>query len=125
MKTPVITNTAPPPAGTYHQGIVTQGKLLFISGQTPRTPDGTRLGAVPFAEQATRTLDNLLAVTEAAEYDLKKHAVKVTVYLKNLDDRIAFDAIFARYVGDIPPARTIVQSNFVDFDIEVDAILAM
>ena len=123
MKTAISTNNSPPPAGTYHQGIIAKGEFVFISGQTPRTLDGKRLGDVPFTEQATCALENLKGIADAANCDLKAHAVKVTVYLKNLNDRAEFDEIYANYVGDTPPSRTIVQSNFIDFDIEIDAIL--
>lgn len=123
MISPITTGSAPPPAGTYSQGIMAQGRLVFISGQTPRRADGTRLGQVPFAEQAQQALANLEAVAQAAGLSLATHAAKVTVYLKHLADRTEFDTIYATFVGDTPPTRTIVQSNFEGFDIEVDAIL--
>ena len=47
------------------------------------------------------------------------------MYLKDLQDRFVFDKVYAGYVGEVPPARAIVQSNFVDFDVEVEAILAL
>ncbi|MDW9233004.1 endoribonuclease L-PSP family protein (plasmid) [Burkholderia cepacia] len=67
-------------------------------------------------------LDNLEAASNAAGLSLKD-AVKVGVFLKNPSDAKAFDAIYAEYVSDPPPARTLVQSNFTGFDIEVDAVL--
>ncbi len=67
-------------------------------------------------------LDNLEAAANAAGLSLK-HAVKVSVFLKNPSDAKAFDAIYANYVGDPPPARSLMQSNLVGFDIEVDAVL--
>jgi enamine deaminase RidA (YjgF/YER057c/UK114 family) len=67
-------------------------------------------------------LDNLEAAANAAGLSLKD-AVKVTVFLKNPADSKEFDAIYATYVGDPPPARTLAQSNLVGFDVEVDAVL--
>lgn len=67
-------------------------------------------------------LDNLEAAANAAGLSLKD-AVKIGVFLKNPLDAKAFDAIYAEYVSDPPPARTLVQSNFTGFDIEVDAVL--
>lgn len=64
-RTPIETPTAPPPAGTYSQAIQANG-LLFVSGQTPRLPDGTRLNDQPFAVQARQTLTNLEHVAAAA-----------------------------------------------------------
>lgn len=111
----------PPPAGTYSVAIQAQG-LVFLSGQTPRDIHNVRHGDKPFAEQARMALDNLQAAAEAAGLSLRD-AVKVNVFLKNPADAKEFDAIYAGYVGDPPPARTLAQSNFAGFDIEVDAVL--
>lgn len=117
----VQTADAPPPAGTYNQAII-GGGLLFISGQTPRLPDGTRIGSATFETQVRRTLDNLQSVASAAGATLSS-AFKVTVYLRDPTRAPAFDAIYREYVGDDPPARTLVQSSLPDFALEVDAIL--
>jgi 2-iminobutanoate/2-iminopropanoate deaminase len=111
----------PPPAGTYSVAIQAQG-LVFLSGQTPRDRDNVRHGDKPFEVQARMALDNLEAAANAAGLSLTD-AVKVSVFLKNPSDAKAFDAIYARYVSEPPPARTLVQSNFEGFDIEVDAVL--
>jgi 2-iminobutanoate/2-iminopropanoate deaminase len=111
----------PPPAGTYSVAVQAQG-LVFLSGQTPRDRDNVRHGDKPFDVQARMTLDNLEAAANAAGLSLKD-AVRVGVFLKNTADAKVFDAIYKEYVGEPPPARTLVQSNFVGFDIEVDAIL--
>ncbi|MBJ9698639.1 MULTISPECIES: RidA family protein [Burkholderia cepacia complex] len=111
----------PPPAGTYSVAIQAQG-LVFLAGQTPRDRDNVRHGDKPFEVQARMALDNLEAASNAAGLSLKD-AVKVGVFLKNPSDAKAFDAIYAEYVSDPPPARTLVQSNFTGFDIEVDAVL--
>ncbi|MGH7238577.1 MAG: RidA family protein [Candidatus Saccharimonadales bacterium] len=77
-------------------------------------------GNTPFADQAALALDNLNAVAKASRLSLK-HAVEVHPDIRNLRDREAFDQVYANYIGDPPPARTLVQFTF--FDIEVDAIL--
>ena len=113
--------STPPPAGTYSIAIQAQG-LVFLSGQTPRDRDNQRRGDQSFDVQARIALDTLEAAASAAGLSLKD-AVKVGVFLKNPLDAKAFDAIYAEYVSDPPPARTLTQSNFLDFDIEVDAVL--
>ncbi|WP_316156891.1 RidA family protein [Cupriavidus sp. BIC8F] len=113
--------TVPPPAGTYSVAVQAHG-LVFLAGQTPRDRHNQRHGDAPFAVQARMALDNLEAAANAAGLSLK-HAVKVSVFLKNPSDAKAFDAIYANYVGDPPPARSLMQSNLVGFDIEVDAVL--
>lgn len=113
----------PPPAGTY--SVAAQaGGLVFLAGQTPRDTDNVRHGDKPFEFQARMAMDNLEAAAQAAGLSLK-HAVRVGVFLKNPADAKAFDAIYATYVSDPPPVRTLTQSSFVDFDIEVDAVLAV
>jgi len=111
----------PLPAGSYNIA-VEAGGLVFLAGQTPRDRDNVRHGDKPFAFQARMTLDNLEAAANAAGLSLKD-AVRVGVFLKNPADAKEFDAIYKEYVGDPLPARTLTQSNFVGFDIEVDAVL--
>lgn len=119
----VQTDAAPPPAGTYSQAVAARGEMIFVAGQTPRRPDGSRLGSAPFAEQAELAMSNLAAIAAASDCTLAENGVHVTVYLRDLADRAVFDAVYARHVGSVPPARAIVQSNFTDFDLEVSAVL--
>lgn len=112
----------PPPAGSYSVAVEAAG-LVFLAGQTPRDRDNVRHGDKPFEVQARMTMDNLEAAANAAGLSLKD-AVRVGVFLRNPADSKAFDAIYRDYVGDPLPARTLVQSNLVGFDIEVDAVLA-
>lgn len=116
-------NRTPPPAGTYSVAMQA-GNLVFLSGQTPRDIHNLRHGDKPFAEQARMTLDNLEAAAQAAGLTLKD-AIKVNVFLKDPTNAKEFDAIYANYVADPPPARTLTQSSLVGFDIEVDAILVV
>ena len=95
---------------------------MFLAGQTPRTLSGERLSDAPFAEQVRQTLNNLKAVAEAARLTLDD-AVKVNVYLRRPGDAAEFDSIYAEYFREPCAVRTLTQSSFIDFDIEVDAIL--
>ncbi|MGS1104618.1 RidA family protein [Achromobacter anxifer] len=113
--------STPPPAGTYSVAMQA-GSLVFLSGQTPRDRDNVRHGDKPFAVQARMALDNLEAAANAAGASLCD-AVKVGVFLRDMAHAQEFDAIYASYVGEPPPARTLIQSGFSAFDIEVDAIL--
>lgn len=122
-KRSIASAEAPPPAGTYSQAIAARGEMVFIAGQTPRNPDGTRLPGGDFRAEATRAMQNVDALAKAAGCNLPEHCVHATVYLKDLADRFVFDEVFASFVGDIPPARAIVQSNFTDFTVEISAIL--
>lgn len=116
-------DTAPHPAGTYSVAVTAKG-FVFLAGQTPRDRQGKRHGDASFEAQATMAMDNLEAAAQAAGLSLR-HAVKINVFLKDPSHAQAFDAIYAKYVSAPLPARTLVQSGLIGFDIEVDAILAV
>lgn len=118
----ITTATSPPPAGAYSQGIVTSGEFLFVSGQTPRLADGTRIRGA-FGDDARQAMENIKAIADAAGFDLRQHFVKAVVYLSKMSDKTEFDGVFAEYIGKVPPARSIVQSSFTEFTIEIEAIL--
>lgn len=113
---------APPPAGSYSQGIVAGG-LLFVAGQTPRLPDGRRLESEPFDVQARQALDNLDAIAQAAGTSLRR-AASVTVFLRDPARRAEFDRIYREYVGEPWPARAIVQSDLFGLELELTAVIA-
>ncbi len=109
------------PAGTYSIAVEANG-FVFLAGQTPRDRDNVRHGDKPFAFQARMAMDNLEAAANAAGLSLKD-AVRVGVFLKNPADAKEFDEIYREYVSEPFPVRTLVQSTFAGFDIEVDAVL--
>jgi len=121
-RTPFTSDKTPPTAGSYSVAMEAGG-LIFLAGQTPRDLDNVRHGDKPFAVQARMALDNLEAAANAAGLTLKD-AVRVGVFLRNPADSKEFDAIYREYVAEPFPVRTLTQSNFVGFDIEVDAVLA-
>jgi len=117
----VSTDQAPKPNGTYNQAVA-YGNLVFLSGQTPRDLEGNRLSHRTFDAQARQALDNLQAIAKASGLSLRNCA-KVTVYLQDPANAREFDLIYREYVSEPWPARTLVQSSFVDFEIEIEAIL--
>lgn len=117
----VRTPDAPPPAGTYSQAIIAGG-FVFVSGQTPRLPDGTRLTGSPFDVQARQALRNLEAVARSAGSSLR-HATMVTVYLRDPGNRTIFDEVYREFVGSPFPARAIVQSELFGMEVEITAVL--
>ena len=121
-RTPFTSDKTPPPAGAYSVAMEVGG-LVFLAGQTPRDRENVRHGDKPFAFQARMALDNLEAAANAAGLSLKD-AVRVGVFLRNPADAKEFDTIYREYVTEPFPVRTLTQSSFADFDIEVDAVLA-
>jgi 2-iminobutanoate/2-iminopropanoate deaminase len=118
----VRTEGAPQPLGGYSQGVVSGG-LLFVSGQVPLDPF-TRTVPDEFAAQVRRALDNVAAIAEAAGARLTD-AVRVGVFLANLDDFSRMDAVYREYFHDPMPARTTVGAGIRGYDIEIDAVIAL
>lgn len=83
------------------------GDLVFLSGQTPRDRNNSRYGDKPLMLQARMVMDNLEAAANAAGLSMK-NAVRVGVFLKNPADARTFDSIYVQYVGNPPPARSLV-----------------
>lgn len=120
----IQTPDAPAAIGPYSQAMVV-GDLLFTSGQISLRPDGT-LNDGDIAAQTTQVLANLKAVIEAAGADLSK-VVKTTVFLKNLDDFVPMNNIYAEVFGGHKPARSTVQVAKLPRDVlvEIEAIVSL
>lgn len=116
----INTHEAPPPAGAYSQGIVSGG-FLFLAGQGPFDTSGQRVPGT-FAEQARRTFANLASVARAAGADLRT-AVRLGVYLLDMDNFAELNAICREFFDEPLPARTTIQADLRGFAIEVDAII--
>jgi 2-iminobutanoate/2-iminopropanoate deaminase len=121
-RTPVSTDQAPPPAGAFSQAIRT-GNLLFLAGQTPFDADGNRVGET-VAEQTRQALENLDAVARAAGGSLQD-AVRVGVYLSDLAHFAEMNQAYIAFFREPYPARTTIQTDFVAFDVEIDAVVAL
>jgi 2-iminobutanoate/2-iminopropanoate deaminase len=108
-KTAIATKEAPAAIGPYSQAIRV-GDMLFTSGQVGLDPVTGQMVAGGVAEQTTRVLENLKAVLGKAGLDMT-HVVKTTVFLKNMSDFAAMNAIYATFLapeGTVAPARSTV-----------------
>ncbi len=84
---------------------------MFTSGQVALDPKTGDLVAGGITEQTTRVLENLKAVLAKAGLDMV-HVVKTTVFLKQMSDFAAMNAVYAKYLagaGGVAPARSTVQ----------------
>ncbi len=113
---------APSPIGPYSQAVAA-GDFIFCSGQIPLDPATNTLVSGDIRVQAERVLDNLQAVLKAAGSDLDR-AVKITVYLKDMNDFAALNQVFEGRFKTHPPARAVVQAAALpkNASIEVDLI---
>ncbi|MGA9061541.1 MAG: RidA family protein [Terracidiphilus sp.] len=105
----ITTDGAPPAIGPYAQA-VRAGSLVFTAGQIPVDPVTQQLVPGGIAEQTKRVLENLKAILEGAGSSLDR-VVKATVFLKDLGDFSAMNAVYAGYLesDDGAPARTTVE----------------
>jgi 2-iminobutanoate/2-iminopropanoate deaminase len=108
-KTVIRTEKAPAPfQGAPYSQAIRAGDLVFVSGQLALRPGDTELSGGTIQEQTEQVLQNLAAVLEAAGSSLDK-LVKTTVFLQNLGDFQGMNEVYAKHVGDRPPARSTVE----------------
>ncbi len=118
----VSTANAPDPAGAYSQAIIANG-MVYTAGQVPLVPGTKQLVAGGIQEQTRQSLENIQAILEAAGTSLA-NVVKVTVFLANISDFAAFNAVYAQYFPQHPPARSTIQAGALPLDarIEIEAV---
>lgn len=123
MKTIVHTDKAPKAIGPYSQAIKANG-FLFISGQLPVEPVS---GEMPngIEAQTQQSLENLEAIL-AAENMTFADVVKTTVFLKDMNDFAAMNAVYATCFSHEPPARVCVQVAKLPKDamVEIELVAA-
>jgi len=118
----IASDGAPAAIGPYSQAIRV-GDWLFCSGQIPLDPATGELVTGPVEIQTRRVLDNLGAVLEAAGLGFDD-VVKVTVFLRDLDDYAAMNAVYGEYFAGARPARAAVQVARLprDAGVEIECI---
>ncbi|MCL2694696.1 MAG: RidA family protein [Clostridiales bacterium] len=123
MKSEIKTSQAPQALGPYSQGTRGSGEWLFVSGQTPLDPETMVLVGVDAAAQAHQCLKNVMAILAASGAG-PEHVTRTTVYLKDMDDFAAVNAVYATYFPAPYPARACVQVCRLPKDalVEIDAI---
>lgn len=100
----VSTSGAPAAIGPYSQGIAIDG-FVFCSGQIGLDPSSGELVTGGVEAQAERALRNLAAVLDAAGLTMAD-VVKTTLFLADIGDFAAVNAVYARHMPDPPPARS-------------------
>jgi len=108
MRKTVRTDKAPAAIGPYSQA-VRSGGFLFCSGQIPLDPETGKLVEGGIEAQTESVLMNLEAVLAAGGATLAA-VVKTTVFLADLADFPAMNAVYGRYFPEDPPARATVQA---------------
>jgi 2-iminobutanoate/2-iminopropanoate deaminase len=104
----VRTESAPAPfQGAPYSQAIAAGDFVFVSGQLGLKPGDTAVSG-GIEEQTEQVFANLKAILEEAGSGLDR-LVKTTVYLQHLDDFQGMNAVYAKHVGQRPPARATVE----------------
>ena len=123
-KTAVRTEEAPAPfQGAPYSQAIKAGGFVFVSGQLALRPDHAEIVGESIGEQTEQVFANLRAILEAAGSGLDR-LVKTTVYLADLGDFAGMNEVYARHVGDVPPARATIEVSALPSGakVEIEAV---
>lgn len=118
----ISSSHAPAAIGPYSQA-VQAGGFVFCSGQIPLDPATGALVTGDIGAETERVLKNLAAVLEAAGVTFA-NVVRTTIYLTDMNDFAAVNAVYAKWFKDTPPARATVQVAALPKGarVEIDAV---
>jgi 2-iminobutanoate/2-iminopropanoate deaminase len=123
-KSVVRTEEAPAPfRGAPYSQAIRAGELVFVSGQLALRPDHAEIVGDTIQEQTEQVFANLRAILEAAGSSLDR-LVKTTVYLTDLGEFAGMNEVYARHVGEQPPARATIEISALPSGakVEIEAI---
>jgi len=122
MRDGISTAGAPKAIGPYSQA-VRMGNLVFVSGQIPVDPATGAVVDGDIGALTRRVFDNIGAVLAEAGLTFD-HVARTTVYLADMNDFAAMNAVYAEYFSAPAPARSTVQVARLprDVRIEIDVI---
>lgn len=121
----IRTSAAPEAIGPYSQAIV-HGGLVYTAGQIPLDPASGQMIEGSVTAQAEQVLRNLDAVLDAAGAS-RDSVIKTTVFLRDLNDFVAVNEVYAAFFGDHRPARSTVQVARLPRDaaVEIELVAAI
>lgn len=106
------------PGGHYSHACTGAGRV-FIAGQLPITPAGVRLVDAPFEAQAAQVLANVGEALLAAGSGIDR-LLQVRVYVDDIANWPAFDALYRQWAGSARPARAVVRTGPLHFGLKVE-----
>ena len=118
----ISTDKAPAAVGAYSQGIIANG-FVFTAGQIPLIPGTSSLREGGIQAQTRQSLNNVKGVLEAAGSGMDK-VVKTTVFLADINDFAAFNAVYSEFFPEDPSARSTVQAGGLPVGalVEIEAV---
>ena len=118
MKKSIQISGAPVPIGPYSQAILVD-QTLYVSGQIPLNPFTGDLVLESIEASTHQVLKNITALLKEAGMTLDD-IVKCSIFLKDMNDFAAMNAVYGSYFGTIPPARETVQVAKLPLDVNVE-----
>lgn len=118
----IYTDLAPKPIGPYNQAVLTND-TLYVSGQIPIDPKNGMLIQGDISSQAKQVMENLSAILKAADMNFNQ-VVKVSIFLKNMDQFALINDVYGRYFEDTTaPARETVEVSRLPKDVDIEISL--
>jgi 2-iminobutanoate/2-iminopropanoate deaminase len=118
MRNAVLTEKAPKPIGPYSQAVI-DGDFIFVAGQGCTNPLTGKLELGDVSSETKRTFENVRAILEAAGFSLDD-VVKCNVYLRDIKDFSAMNAVYETFFSAPFPARTTIQAGALPGGIAVE-----
>ena len=117
---PIVIPDAPPPKGPYSPA-VRAGDFIHVSGQTPRDPGTGALVGTDIATQTRQTLGNVQRLLGEAGASMDD-VVSVIIYLTDVDDWSAMNAVYGEFFRVPYPSRTAVGAQLRGILVEISAV---
>ncbi|WP_237467920.1 RidA family protein [Vibrio stylophorae] len=114
----IFSENAPKAIGPYSQAMQT-GNLIFVSGQLPVVPETMTVISADVAEQAEQSIQNIKAILATRDLTLN-NVVKASVFLSDMADFAAVNAVYSEHFNEIYPARTCVQVARLPMEAKVE-----
>jgi 2-iminobutanoate/2-iminopropanoate deaminase len=109
---------APAPIGPYSQAVKV-GPMLYVSGQIALDAQSGELVQGDIKTETSKVMANLESILQEAGGDFSK-VVKCTIFVKNMDDFQAINAVYGSYFGAQPPARETVEVSRLPKNVNVE-----
>lgn len=122
-KKEVVCENAPSAIGTYSQAVIV-GNFIFVSGQIPLDYKDMTVVQGSFEEQVEVIMQSLSNIAESSGASIND-CVKLTVYLKNLENFSSVNSVMEKYLSKPYPSRAAVEVSRLpkDVEVEIDAVI--
>lgn len=118
LKKAIQIPNAPAPVGPYSQAILID-RQLYVSGQIPLNPQTGVLETANIELATQRVLSNIEALLHEAGFT-KENVVKVSIFMKNLEEFQAMNTVYADFFTGVAPARETVQVSRLPLDVNIE-----